>query len=105
MKKLAIIAVVMAGIGVSSTAQAAIEPATERDLERVCKALKTNSKLQLKRALTRTRIGYRAIAKGLVCNGQDALTFAMAHGATDTATMVAKRANLDPNQMFAKIKQ
>lgn len=76
--------------------------ATEANLVRVCKALKSNSKLQLHKAVKRTRASYRAIAKGLVCNGKSALDFAQMHNANKTAGLLVSKANLNKHAMLAK---
>lgn len=102
MKKLVILAVVMAGVSVSGMANAAIAPATEKGLIKVCEALKSDSRIKLHKAMKKSRISYRTIAKGLVCNGQDAVTFAMNHGAENTALMVARRANKASDALVAK---
>lgn len=102
MKKLALVAVVMAGVGVSGMANAAIDPATEANLVRICKALKSDSKIRLHQAIKRSRLNYKQVAKGLKCNGQDPFTFAMAHKADTTANLFARRANLDVDGLLAK---
>lgn len=76
--------------------------ATEANLVRVCKALKSNSRLQLHKAVKRTRVGYREIAKGLVCNGKSAFEFAQLHNAGKTAGLLARKANLTEDGLLAK---
>lgn len=102
MKKLVLMAVVMTGVSFSGFANAAIAPATEKDLVRICEALQSDSRLKLHKAMKKSRITYRTIAKGLVCNGQDAITFAQNHGATNTAELMARRGNVDKDSMVAK---
>ena len=109
MKKLIFAAMMTAGLGFSGMASAHnslainnIDASTERSLVKVCEALKSNKRVKLIRALKDSRIRYKHIVDGLVCNGQDALDFAMSHGAKKTANMVAKRANVDLNSMLAK---
>jgi len=75
---------------------------SEANLVRVCKALKSNSRLQLLKAVKRTRVGYREIAKGLVCNGKSAYEFAQLHNADKTAGLLARKGNLNEDGMLAK---
>ena len=75
---------------------------SEANLIRVCKALKSNSKLQLHKAVKRTRVGYRQIAKGLVCNGKSAFDFAQEHNADKTASLIARKGNLTEDGLLAK---
>lgn len=74
----------------------------EASLVRVCKALKSNNRLQLIQAVKSSRIKYKTLADGLVCNGKSALDFAMLNGAERTATYLAKRASVDVDAMLAK---
>ena len=75
---------------------------TEANLIKVCEALRGNNKLKLHLAVKRTGVRYHHLAKGLVCNGQDAVTFALSHNANKTAALFAKRASVDINTMLAK---
>ncbi|MCV2884799.1 DUF3718 domain-containing protein [Aestuariibacter sp. AA17] len=97
-------AIVMSvGLTAASTASAAIDPSTERVLVKVCKALKTDNQARLRHVLKRNHLGYRQIAEGLRCNGQDALTFAMSHGAEGSAYYLARKANIDMSTLVAKL--
>ena len=102
MKKLTIAALIITGLSVSGFASANLSDANEQDLVQICKALKSDSRLKLVKAMKRSRIRYEKVADGLVCNGQEALSFAMSHGSHKTANLVAKRANIDLNTLLAK---
>lgn len=95
MKKLALAFVVVAATGFSGFASASISESTEQNLVKVCKALKSDSSIKLNKAVKHSRISYERLAKGLVCDGQSAMSFALSNGAQKTASVFAKRANLD----------
>lgn len=102
MKKLTLATLIIASLGFSGFASANISTSTEQSLVQICKALKSDSRIKLVRAMKRSRIRYETVANGLVCNGQDALSFAVAHGANKTAGLVAKRANVNIDSLLAK---
>ena len=107
MKKLVLVSIAVAGFGlagVSSTAAAApaIDSSTEYRLVKVCKALKSNSRLQLAKAVKQSGYTYRMLAKGLVCNGKDAVEFAMFNGAESTANLFARKGRINIDGMLAK---
>ena len=74
----------------------------EDDLVAVCEAVKSNSRLKLRRAVKATGLNMRYLHEGLVCNGQDMLTFATTHTASKTAQHIARRINADPGVLTAK---
>ncbi|GAC34190.1 hypothetical protein GPLA_3301 [Paraglaciecola polaris LMG 21857] len=49
--------------------------------------------------------GLRAsnVAKGLVCNGYDPVTFAALNNANNTGLVMAKRLNVDYQELLAKL--
>lgn len=107
MKKLALVSVLAAAVGFSGlafsgSANAAIDPATERHLVKICKALQSNSRIRLHQAVKQSRLGFRNVAKGLKCNGQDPLVFAMNSGASKNAGYLARKANVDMTTMMAQ---
>ena len=104
MKKLMAIAFTTAALGLSMQVQAApqMDKHLEKQLVQVCEALQSNKRLKLFRVMKENNFSYRTIAKGLRCNGVDAVTFALQHDADETANMVAKRANVDLDSMLAK---
>ena len=102
MKKLVLVSSLIVGVFSTGMANAAIDAATERKLVKVCEALKSDSRLRVHKAVKQSRLGYRNIAKGLVCDGQDAINYALSHGATKSAHLVAQKANVDIDTLLAK---
>lgn len=78
-----------------------LSPSLEKDLTRICQALKSDSKLALHRAVKRSRLSYRQIDDGLVCNGLSARDFALTHNAENTANMLASRAATNSGMLAA----
>ncbi|NDV89711.1 DUF3718 domain-containing protein [Alteromonas sp. 345S023] len=76
--------------------------AIEDQLIAVCKAIKSDNRLALIRAVKKTRLSYRELNKGLVCNGQDMLTFALTHNATSTSQLIARRTNTQVGTLTAQ---
>ncbi|HBU52821.1 MAG TPA: hypothetical protein DEB45_16330, partial [Alteromonas australica] len=54
------------------------------------------------RAVKRSRLSFQTLNKGLVCNGQDMLTFALTHNASTTGKLIARRTNADSATLTAK---
>lgn len=71
-------------------AGAELKPRVEQDLKNICIALKSDSKHKLYRAIKHSGISKKVIANKLVCNGMDALTFAMSHDADHSVNYLAK---------------
>ena len=94
------------GITLSLTATAANAGSYPVELEdnlvAVCDAVKSDSRLMLHRAVKATGLNMRDLHEGLVCNGQDMLTFAVTHDASQTAQHIARRINAGPNVLTAK---
>ena len=74
----------------------------EGDLIAVCEAIKSDNRLALMRAVKRSRLSFQTLNKGLVCNGQDMLTFALTHNASTTGKLIARRTNADSATLTAK---
>ena len=103
MKKLVLVSMLIAGVGATGMANAAIIDApTERKLVKICDALKSGSRLKVQRVIKQSRLGYRQVAKGLVCDGQDAINYAIAHGSVKSANMLARKGNVDIDALLAK---
>lgn len=67
--------------------------AMEHQLIAVCQAIKSDNRLALTRAVKQTRLSYRQLNKGLLCNGQDMLSFALTHNSAITSELIARRTN------------
>jgi hypothetical protein len=65
----------------------------ENDLVAVCTAIKNDSRLALNRAIKNTGLRFSELNAGLVCNGQDMLTFSLTHNATQTNSVIARNLN------------
>lgn len=90
--------------GLMATSQAyALDSSTERKLVKICKAIQSDSKLQLHKAIKQSRLGYRQVAQGLVCNGKSAMEFAYYHNANNAAGLLARKANIKNSAMLAKV--
>jgi len=76
MKKLMVIAISSAVLGLSAQAHAAvgIDKNLEKKLVKVCEAIKDNNNVRLTYTLKKYGFEYRQIAEGLRCNGVDAVT-------------------------------
>ena len=74
----------------------------EDNLVAVCEAVKSDSRLKLHRAVKATGLNMRDLHEGLVCNGQDMLTFAATHNASETAQHIARRINASESVLTAK---
>lgn len=69
-------------------------PSEERRLVRLCEAVKSDSRMKLNALLRKEHLSFREINNQLVCNGMDAITFAVKNGAHNTANLIASRANV-----------
>ncbi len=77
-----------------------IPPSQERQLVSICKAIKSNSKLQLNRALKNARVKLRDVEDGLKCNGKSAIDYAL----SEKAWAIAKRISPELTELhIAKI--
>ncbi|GAB2699364.1 DUF3718 domain-containing protein [Aliiglaciecola sp. 3_MG-2023] len=102
-KKVMLIAI-MLGAFASNSAFAAshLTSYQQASLVKVCKALKSDSRIQLQKAVKSSNLNYKKVAKGLMCNGQSALEFAAMHDAHETAGFLARKVNVNYDKMLAK---
>ncbi|MEI8648976.1 DUF3718 domain-containing protein [Paraglaciecola sp. Hal342] len=54
-------------------------------------------------AIKRSGIKPRELAKGLVCNGHDPVTYAALNNANKTGVLMAKKLNVDYQELLAKL--
>ncbi|MCF2947785.1 DUF3718 domain-containing protein [Paraglaciecola aquimarina] len=80
-----------------------IDKYTEQKLVKVCEAIKSNSRIKLDSAIKDSGISAKALGKGLVCNGYDPVTFAIASGAKTNAKFLANRTSLNYEDLLAKL--
>ncbi|GGW72626.1 DUF3718 domain-containing protein [Alteromonas halophila] len=74
----------------------------ENDLIAVCKAIKSDNRLAIHRAVAKSRLSYRALHDGLVCNGEDMMTFAATSNAQASNDFLARKVRRDPRVLTAK---
>jgi len=104
MKKLLISTIITAGILLAGSAQANyIDPVTESKLVKVCEAIKSDRLIKVNVAVKNSGISIKQIANGLVCNGLDPVSFALANDAQKTAKFMAKRSNVIDREFVAKL--
>ncbi len=103
MKKLILGSIITAAVLLTGSVQAKyIDKKTEASLVEICHALKSNSKIRVHKAIKKSGFKARAISRGLVCNGYDAVSFAMQHNADNSAKFIARKGNVDFDAMLAK---
>ena len=94
------------GLTLSLTATVANAASYPKQLEKrliaVCEAVKSDNRLKLHRAVRATGLSMRDVHEGLVCNGQDMLTFALTHNAAKNAQLIARRVNASPSALTAQ---
>jgi hypothetical protein len=69
---------------------------------KLCKAVKSNNRLHLHLTLKHANISYEEMQKGLVCNGQDPITFAMLNSSEKTASTIASRTHQEERVVLAQ---
>ena len=98
--------IALLGTTLSLTATAANAGSYPAEIEgkliAVCEAVKSDSRFKLHRAVKATGLNIKHLHEGLVCNGQDMLTFAVTHNASETAQHIARRINASPSVLTAK---
>lgn len=102
MKKLALAAVIITSIGFTGAASAKIKDSREESLIRICEALISDKPIRLKRAMKKAGVSFKQVNEGLVCNGENAINFALLHDAGKTAGLVARKTRQDIDSMIAK---
>ncbi|MFT6898766.1 MAG: cytosine/adenosine deaminase-related metal-dependent hydrolase [Paraglaciecola sp.] len=104
MKKLLLVSVLSLGLLVGGAAHADyyISPQLEKSLVNICEAIRSNSRIKLHVAIKNSGISVKRAMKGLVCNGQDPLTFAQLNGSDKTGKLLAGKVNADYPQRLAK---
>ncbi|MFC3123273.1 DUF3718 domain-containing protein [Agaribacter flavus] len=109
MRKLVKVSMLMLGSFLIVQNAAAISKSEENRLVKVCEAIQSNSRLQLSKTLKNTRLSHQAIMKGLVCNGDDPISFALKNGAVKNAKYLAHRSGQDMTDsqlvLLAKVTQ
>ncbi|MFQ3198203.1 MAG: cytosine/adenosine deaminase-related metal-dependent hydrolase [Paraglaciecola sp.] len=104
MKKLLLVTVIGLGLLAGGTAHADnyISPQIEKSLVNICEAIRSNSRIKLHLAIKNSGLNVKRMMKGLVCNGQDPLTFAQLNGADKTGKLLAGSVNADYSERLVK---
>ncbi|MFT6207809.1 MAG: hypothetical protein ACJA0T_001724 [Colwellia sp.] len=104
MNKLLISSIITASILLAGNAQASnIDSVTENNLIKVCNAIKSDSLVKVKVAVQESGISIIKIANGLVCNGFDPVSFALANDAEKTAEYMANKISANHQKLVAKL--
>lgn len=104
MKKLLLSTIITAGILLAGNAQASkIDPTTESKLVKICEAIKSDNTFKLHTAIRDSGIRTKQISNGLVCNGYDPVSFAIVNDAKNTAKYMAKKGNVNYQELVAKL--
>ena len=82
-------------------AQANQKPSDEA-LVSVCESIQNDDTLELNNLMKQHRLNIRAIEKGLKCNGQTPMEFAVSNDAFDVANKIANRLPSD-KRLIAKL--
>ena len=90
MKKLALVSLAASTLLLSGTTFA-MDPDHEKSLQELCVAVKSDSRAQLVKEMKQNHLRASHVVKGLVCNGDDAITFAKLNGANKNADLLIKR--------------
>ncbi|NCP66531.1 MAG: DUF3718 domain-containing protein [Paraglaciecola sp.] len=103
MKKAMVVTTMLSTLLFTGFTQAkSLDKYTTEKLVNVCEAIKSDSRIRLKKAVEATNTSYKNLAKGLVCNGMDTVQFALAHQANKTANYLASRSHIEHQAMLAK---
>ena len=72
------------------------------DLVKICEAIQDDNTTKLRFAIRDSKIRVKALQEGLRCNGEDMLTFADRHNATQSGDLLARRLGLSDRTMTAR---
>lgn len=89
--------VILTVIAASTMALSGVSHAVGNDLENrlvdLCKAVKSDDRFQLMKEIKENNLNADEVIEGLVCNGEDAVTFAKLNGAEKTANLLIERSD------------
>ena len=102
-KTLVVTAVAAATLfSVSSQAEQKFDPILERKLVKICEAIRDDDRGALRKAVRNIHVSYRDLEKGLVCNGDDMMTFAAKHNSQIVGQYIARRTGVSESTFTAK---
>lgn len=104
MKKILISSLIAAAMFIAGNAQANyIDPVMESKLVKVCEAIKSDRLIKVHVAVKNSGISLKQITNGLLCNGADPVSFALANDAVKIAKFMAKKSNVNDQEFVAKL--
>ena len=104
MKKVIISSILTAGILLAGSAQASnIDPIVESKLVEVCEAIKSDNLAKMNVAVKESGVGIKKIANSLVCNGHDAVSFALANDAGKIAQYMTAKSNINAQELLVRL--
>lgn len=74
----------------------------EDDLVKICEAIRDDNARDLRRAISDSGVRVKALHKGLLCNGEDMLTFADRHVAVNASELLARKLGVENRTLTAK---
>ncbi|MDG1731360.1 MAG: DUF3718 domain-containing protein [Thalassotalea sp.] len=89
--KITTVALASATLFMASGASAAMSNYMEGALIEVCKSAQKDSVMNLRKTIKSHRLNEKTVAMGLVCNGEDVISFAENSGAFKTANHLEKK--------------
>lgn len=101
--KLISLAIAVTGTSMANANESVYPAHLENDLVNICEATKKNNLVKFKRAVKASRLNYRVVEKGLVCNGVGVLKFAIENESKSTALFIARQANIDEQEVLARL--
>ncbi|MCC2603798.1 DUF3718 domain-containing protein [Planctobacterium marinum] len=94
MKKLILTAIAATSVMISGASFAG-DKLVEYKLENLCKAVKSDNRFDLYKAIKRNNLQADEVVEGLMCNGEDPITFAKLNGAEKTANLLIERSGFN----------
>ncbi|MCW8092797.1 DUF3718 domain-containing protein [Alteromonas sp. ASW11-130] len=90
------------GLTLSSASVSAKSIPYEAELKQICYAIASGKKFKFNRAVKDSRISIRALNRGLLCNGQDMLSFAGNYNSPSMYALVERRTGAKKRTLTAK---
>ncbi len=103
-KHIALITTLFAAGGLMMTTMSASAKAIpyEAELKKVCYAIASGNKLRFNLAVKNSRIKFRELNRGLLCNGQDMLTFAGSYKSAEMYALIERKTGANSRSLTAK---
>ncbi len=103
-KHIALITTLLAAGGLTMTTMSASAKSIpyQADLEKICYAIASGNKLRFNLAVKKSRIKFKELNRGLLCNGQDMLTFAGSYKSPSMYALIERRTGSKSSTLTAK---